>query len=254
MPTYVGSSSVTSGSGTATASSLTVPIPAGAQAGNEAVLVAQSLKPTTGLVSVPTGWTCPNSVGDVNGGNSVAWLFYKQLDASDISAGSVTINFNVASQCLAEMEVYSGVTGTGVLTATNIDTASNTNEPVPSIANVPAGALVAVAFAYRSASSVPDVGLLAGYTQGGRVVAGDASPFMSIEYQFKIVGAAGTYGGETGASSAAATGVGYTIAIPSNAAASTLNNAKVGAVTLAKAYVGANPVSKMYVGSTQIFP
>ena len=212
---YVGSSGVTSGPGGSTASSLTVPLPAGSQAGHVAVLAAESLNSSTvDLADVPAGWTYPAGAADRNGGNGSSWLLYKQLTAADITAGSVTVDFTVVSQCLAELDVWSGVTSTGVLTATAVDTASNTSEPVPTIASVPAGAVFAAVFAYRSSAAVPDVGLIAGYSQGGRITAPDAAPYLSVESQWKTATAAGSYGGDTGTSPANCTGVAYAVAIP----------------------------------------
>jgi len=251
---YVGATGATSGAGTATASSLTIAFPAGAQAGNVAVLIPQSLSSTVDLASVPSGWTYPNGAVDRNGSNGSSWLLLKQLTSADITAGSVTISFNAAQRCVAEMDVWTGVTGTGVLTATNVDTASNTSEPLPSIANVPAGAVFAWTYAYRSASAQPDVGLVSGYTQGGQTTA-TTSPFMTVENQYKIVSTAGTYGGETGSSPAAATGVSYAVAIPSSAPPPPPpSHMDVGSVAASALYLGSTTVSAAYVGSTQVWP
>jgi hypothetical protein len=87
---------------TLSVSSLTVPLPAGAAAGYAAVLV--STNNWNAVDAEVSGWSHDGTF-DVTSGNRLN-VWRKVLTASDINAGSVTIEFSTTTRCVAAMYVY----------------------------------------------------------------------------------------------------------------------------------------------------
>jgi hypothetical protein len=131
---------------TAQVSSLSITIPAGAAAGQVAVLTVNNSS-STNTLTTPTGWAV-QSGPDVVGTNSATWLFTKTLVSGD-PGSSVSLAFGAAARVTADMAVYSGVTVTGVQVGLNSESTATATPTLPSLTGVPAGAAVHASFGRR---------------------------------------------------------------------------------------------------------
>lgn len=170
----------------------------------------------TVTLTTPTGWTLvsgPDTASTLARG----WLFVKTFASGDIG-GSIALTFSTAIRWNAQLTIVSGGTVTGMLSGAVVETASNTSAAIPTISSVPAGAFFDVAFVRRfGGSGAPDVTLVSGYQQGSAARAATNfanTPELSTEDMYKLVGSAGTYGGETATVNKNSVGVDYAVAIP----------------------------------------
>lgn len=203
----------TAGDGqSATASSLALTIPASVAAGDVAY-IAIGANSTSTTVTTPTGWTL-KSGPDASGTVINCYLYERVLTAGDAGA-TVTLTLSVAQKAAAELVVISGGTTTGLVWGKNVDAGGATSVTVPTLAGVPAGALMVALFPRRNAAPpAPDVALPAGYTAGSRAANAHASGAQnSIEADWRSISSAGTYGGESAAVASSA-GTAYAIAVP----------------------------------------
>lgn len=86
----------------ASANNLTVPIPAGAVAGDDAILVAG----TSWAVNNPAGWTLVGT--STPGGTYNGKTFKKTLTTADITAGSFNVTFTNSHNCHLQLFVFKG--------------------------------------------------------------------------------------------------------------------------------------------------
>lgn len=184
--------SAVSGDGsTAADPSAAFTIPVTAQVGDVATVIIETAGSPT--ISAPAGWTLRAGPSSPAGGGT-AWCYTRTLTAGD-PGSTVTWSFSANQRACAILDVVRGVTETGILIGTPT---VGTGTTVPTVGSVPAGAFFYVASAQRSGSTPPPDTSLPGYTQGTRSANNPASgATVSAESFYKIVGASGTYGGET---------------------------------------------------------
>lgn len=169
--------------------------------------------------SAPAGWDLLAGPSSISGAPLLrAYLYGKTIEPGE---PGTTVNWtwtgNTTPGSPGHMSVYRNVTETGMLVATpTVDSTSGTSIVLPSQASVPAGALVHAHFVLNHGSTIPDVTTPTGYTAGSspRVVSDGIFAFASVEHAYKVVGTAGTYGGETATINVSARGIAYLVVLP----------------------------------------
>lgn len=208
--------SALAGDGSSSGSStLTFTIPATAQVGDVALIEA-----TTGVNSVtlttPSGWT-KLSGPDLSASVTNTHLLVRTLQAGDPGAG-VTLTFSGSSRCDGVMAVYSGVTQTGLLWASQIDSTATTTPALPSLASVPAGAMVVALQGRRVGNETPaTITPASGYTAAGTAQTNFTTGAVELTSTAShlVAASAGTQGGVNTASSPTSIGTSYLVALPS---------------------------------------
>jgi hypothetical protein len=205
-------------------------IPATVEIGDVICVVLSSGTSTVTMTTVPSGWT----LKDTNIASTLVSFFACHTVAS-LTERSTTVSFGMSatSRLSGAMSVTSGGTETGMIFAKLGETSAVSTPALPSLASVPAGAMLNAFWTRRLAvaSSSANITVNAAYSQLTPNRAGtnfSNSPNTSAEVAHRIVSTAGTYGGETspvvttaGGASASALGTNYLIAIPEAAAAAT---------------------------------
>lgn len=202
----------------ASSNTVTLVIPASAQADDIAV-VSFSVNGASITATTPSGWTSQFGP-DTSSTTATSWLIYKQLVAGDAGT-TLSISLSTAVRWTALMDVISGGALTGALAGHTVDTASNTSNVVPTLANVPAGAYVSVHVNRRIGSgTAPTITIPSGYTADGDTIAqaNGSGANLTLTSAHQIPASLGTVGGEAVTYSASSIGAVYAVAIPSASA------------------------------------
>lgn len=197
---------------------ITVPTtgPGGSVVAGDYARIVVATTATTATLATPAGWTLLSSGATSSLGG---FLFGKTLTSGDIGA-TVTLTLTGATgRISSQMNVYSGVQATGLVVAAPVIEGANadTTATIPTISDVPAGALFDVSFAGRITSgSPPDFTPPTGYSQGtnnyhATTIVSAAN--VSTESLYKVVDIEAAYGGEI-ATTTSGTNVDFALALP----------------------------------------
>jgi hypothetical protein len=200
---------------TSTTSSLSITIPSTAAVDDVAIITVDFGSSSTTLTT-PTGWTVLSGP-DTDSSLFSCWTLAKALESGE-PGSSVDLNFGAAGRCVAHMRVYSGAdtTVSNYLVDVLVDTVATTTITLPTLANVPADALVDAAFARRRGGTVAALNFPAPYTAHTQVSTNygtGANAFSRAAYD--IAETTGTYGGESDSTAGQSNlGANYLVAIP----------------------------------------
>lgn len=166
-------------------------------------------------LTTPSGWTITAGSPDDISTTTRTWFLYKVLTAPDIGA-SVSLSFGASTRCTSQMNVYSGVTITGMQSAGLVDAATGTTTTnIASLSSVASGSIVHGWTGARSSTAAPAFTPPAGYTQGTNNHSasnyGAGNIGVSAESYYKIAPSAGSYGGESGSETPASQLVHYMV-------------------------------------------
>lgn len=197
------------------ATSSTIVVPADAVAGDYARL-AVSCTVAGATLTTPAGWTVLAGP-TVQGTNIVGYLLGKTLAAGDIGS-TLTLTFSGSGKITSQMDVFSGVDPAGLIVAAPvIESSSDTTTTLPTLAGVPADAVVSIAFVGRvSSGTPPDLTPPAGYSQSANsrhVTTAASSSNLSTEALYKVASAAGSQGGEA-ATTSGGLSISFAVALP----------------------------------------
>lgn len=201
---------------TAGTSNAPVAIPADAQVGDVLVLLlVLNYDPALITWTLPAGWTQHAIAGVTTVGTATA--FTKTI-ASGEPGTTQTISANVSRRIVGSFVVFSGAKESGVLVAAQgSDTTGSSTFTLPSLTDVPTGAgLAGMVGIRRSSSPALLVTAATSYTEvaESRSAVGN-SPEFTASASYKVAGAAGTYGGESGSTDANSQGrMTYLVAVP----------------------------------------
>jgi hypothetical protein len=201
----------------ATATTVVFVIPAGAATNGSdyAVVVLETVSSTALVSSAPAGWTLLSGP-DRNATSGSSWAYGKAIGPGEPGT-TVTWTLDAANRCVGELSDYSGVTATGVVIAKVTEDLATSSPVLPSIASVPAGAVVHAAFDRIRGIPATDITAPTGYSQGASsrsATAYGTGSDLSIEVAYKIVSTTGTYGGEAASAPDTSRGFKYLVVIP----------------------------------------
>jgi PKD repeat protein len=202
---------------TAARSTAAVQIPTYAQAGDVAVFI---MSQNTGVATftAPTGWTARRSVPDVVNNNLQAQVWTKDLVTSEIGT-TVTFSSSLSARLPGVLTIVRGTTAgqMSIALATPVATAS-TSHLNPAVTTTVDNTELLTLWALRVATAAPAPDLTTGGTQTDDNTVKTAfttAPNYTIHVSHRTTpGAAGSYGGSTATSSAAATSLVYTLLAP----------------------------------------
>lgn len=206
----------TASNSNAGSTTITVVVPATAQAGDIALL-SIGFNSSTVTATGPSGWS--QQFGpDASPGTNSSYLYYKQLVSGDIGA-TVSITLTASTRWSAIMDVISGGTLTGLIAGHTVDGSGVVSDTIPTLPSVPSGAYMSVHTHRRVATGVSatTISLPSGYTSDGDTVttANGSGANYTFNTFHKITSSAGNVGGETLTYSQTSAGTVYAIAIPS---------------------------------------
>lgn len=205
----------------ATVSSLSITTPAGAAAGQVALLCVQ-IDETANTLTVPSGWTSLSGP-DNNATATSSRLLTRTLTSGD-PGSSVSLSLSAASHAVATMSVFSGVTETGATSAFAAETVATKFPAVPTLSSVPANAMVVCVLARRRASTTFTVQAPVEFTFALNVktnyVSTDRNLSQSMAYLVDS-GSGGSYGGDTGSTTEGVSNIGnaYVVSLPATGGA-----------------------------------
>lgn len=246
VASFVGSTIAGAGQSAVT-NTLATSLPPGWTAGDVSLLFIESDgNPTLNVVS---GWT---QVGTIDAAtNARTWVFSRQHQAGDTAP---TLTLTTTARWAAHLDTFRGVTLTGLLQDANSTSGATGTYTLPTLAGVPAGAMLVAAHLRRRSGASGNITVAAPYTETQDVTTSYGSGvniFGTTGYAVDADG--GAAGGESATSGVTSIGANWLVALPA-AAATNLNRLKLGASTIDALRLGSSTVSKVYQGSTQVWP
>lgn len=201
---------------TAVVTALSIIVPATIVAADVALLFIND-STSTDTLSV-SGWSVVSGP-DANSTNSVTYCLGRTLVAADASASQAITGLAAGgTRVEAQMLVLRGVALNGLQVAVAVETTTTTTPTLPSLAGVPAGAMMVCAFNRRRSGASGNVTLPVTYTQP----ASNASPGTSYATLVNVytddgtavTAAGGSVGGEAATTGVSAVGNNYLVTLP----------------------------------------
>ena len=202
------------GSGTTTAN---VVIPAGASAGQGAILVIATQP--DGTISTPTGWTAVHSSAQAPPSGVIAAVYKCIIQATGTNSPGSTVTINVGGtvppKTVSVVAVYGGTDQVDAVHATGtpiVYTSSATGRATPAVTTTMADTWI-VEIVTSKGTSQTNYTEPAGYTKRAQVFGSGSAPAIVLGDKNAAV-AAGTHGGETWTCDVSSgSAISYTIAL-----------------------------------------